>query len=83
MRWSNIVTRYVRRYVASLFTFGKIGAWCAKRLPTPDVDYEVLYYEVYMNQISSKLFSDNFVETNFVPFENNFAGLGVGDWMPL
>jgi len=48
-------------------------------LPTPDVDYEVLYCEVYMNQISSKLFSDNFVEANFVPFENNFAGLGVRD----
>ena len=30
MMWSNIVTRNIRGYGASLLTFGKIGAWCAK-----------------------------------------------------
>jgi len=33
MMLSNIVTRNIRRYGASLLKSGKIGAWCAKGRP--------------------------------------------------
>jgi len=28
-----MITSYIRRYCASLLTFGKIGAWCVKGWP--------------------------------------------------